>query len=56
MGASVIIVFGLASIIFLSTVLLAAALLLRGQWNALADAAKEKRPRTRNRHIPRLPE
>jgi hypothetical protein len=57
MGASAIVVFGLASIIFLSMMLLGAALLLRGQWSALASASdRERQRRTRNKYAPRLPE
>ncbi len=57
MAASAIIVFGLASIVFLSALLLAAAVLLRGQWNALADAsAREHEPRPRSKYPSRLPE
>ncbi|MBF6592384.1 MAG: hypothetical protein IVW57_17885 [Ktedonobacterales bacterium] len=43
MGTSTIIAFGLASIIFLSAMLLAAAVFLRGQWDALGQSEPKKR-------------
>jgi hypothetical protein len=37
MSAMVVIVFGLASIMFLSAALIAFALMLRGQWDKMSD-------------------
>lgn len=43
MAAMAIIVFGLASIVFLSAVLLGFALRLRGQWDQMADESERAR-------------
>lgn len=57
MDAGAVVVFGLASILFLSMMLLAAAVLLRGQWDTLGTSSQQQRPRQpRNKYAPRLPE
>lgn len=44
MAAMAIIVFGLASIVFLSAVLLGLALRMRGQWDQLGGESDRARP------------
>lgn len=58
MAAGAVIVLGLASILFLSMMLLAAAVLLRGQWDALAGSSARRRTQRqpRSKYAPRLPE
>lgn len=43
MTSSVIILFGLMSIIFLSAMLLGAALFMRGEWDKLGNSPAKKR-------------
>lgn len=49
MTSMIIIVVGLASICFLSAVLLSLALMMRGQWEKLGDNLGGERDQTRGR-------